>query len=46
MGVLRWWCCRLVGRLVALAASLEGYRLPYHLHPFLRHFAARSSLLM
>jgi len=32
----------LVGRVVALAQSLEGYRLPNHLHPFLRGFAMES----
>lgn len=31
-----------VGRVVALAGSLEGYRLPHHLHPFLRGFAIES----
>jgi hypothetical protein len=31
-----------VGRVVALARSLEGYRLPHHLHPFLRGFAVES----
>jgi hypothetical protein len=31
-----------VGRVVALARSLEGYRLPHHLHPFLRGFAMES----
>ena len=32
----------LVGRVLALARSLEGYRLPHHLHPFLRRFAWES----
>jgi hypothetical protein len=31
-----------VGRVVALARSLEGYKLPHHLHPFLRGFAMES----
>jgi len=31
-----------VGQVVALARSLEGYRLPHHLHPFLRGFALES----
>lgn len=33
---------RSVAQVVALAQSLSGYRLPYHLHPFLRRFAAES----
>jgi hypothetical protein len=31
-----------VGRVVALAQSLQGYALPHHLHPFLRGFALES----
>ena len=31
-----------VGRVVALARSLQDYRLPHHLHPFLRGFARES----
>jgi hypothetical protein len=31
-----------VGRVVALAQSLSDYRLPHHLHPFLRGFAMES----
>jgi hypothetical protein len=31
-----------VGRVVALARSLSDYRLPHHLHPFLRGFAMES----
>lgn len=31
-----------VGGIVALAQSLENYRLPHHLHPFLRGFALES----
>ena len=31
-----------VGRVVALARSLDGYKLPHHLHPFLRGFALES----
>jgi hypothetical protein len=31
-----------VGRVAALAQSLSGYRLPHHLHPFLRGFALES----
>lgn len=31
-----------VDRVVALAQSLSGYRLPHHLHPFLRGFALES----
>jgi hypothetical protein len=31
-----------VGRVVDLAQSLTGYRLPHHLHPFLRGFAMES----
>jgi hypothetical protein len=31
-----------VGRVVALAGSLASYRLPHHLHPFLRGFAMES----
>ena len=31
-----------VGRVVALARSLHDYRLPHHLHPFLRGFALES----
>ncbi|MBJ6726189.1 HEAT repeat domain-containing protein [Geomesophilobacter sediminis] len=33
---------RAVARVVGLAESLEGYRLPHHLHPFLRRFALES----
>ncbi|GFO67558.1 hypothetical protein GMLC_11370 [Geomonas limicola] len=32
----------LVSQVVALAQSLEDYRLPHHLHPFLRGFALES----
>jgi len=32
----------LVAGVVALARSLEGYRLPHHLHPFLRGLATES----
>ena len=31
-----------IDRVVALAQSLSGYRLPHHLHPFLRGFAVES----
>ena len=31
-----------VGRVVVLAQSLQDYRLPHHLHPFLRGFARES----
>jgi len=31
-----------VTRLVALAQSLKEYKLPHHLHPFLRAFAQES----
>ena len=34
--------CAFVGSVVALADSLSGYRLPHHLHPFLRGFALES----